>query len=54
VALNGDAAWIRLVALTVAALGAALTERPGPLGNYLVGASLVIGAAISSTILMLP
>jgi hypothetical protein len=44
-------AW---VGLTAAALGAALTDRPGALGNYLVGASLVVGAAISSTILMLP
>jgi hypothetical protein len=44
-------AW---VALTAAALGAALTDRPGVLGSYLVGASLVIGAATSATILMLP
>jgi hypothetical protein len=55
VALNGDAAWPRLrMGITAAALGAALTDRPGALGNYLVGASLVVGAAISSTILMLP
>jgi hypothetical protein len=44
-------AW---VALTAAALGAALAEKPGSLGNYLVGTSVVIGLAISGTILMLP
>jgi hypothetical protein len=42
------------VVLSAAALGAALTDRPGALGNYLVGASTVIAAAISGTILMLP
>ena len=44
-------AW---VALTAAALGAALTDRPGALGNYLVSASLVAGVAIRGTILLLP
>lgn len=44
-------AWVAFIA---AALGAAFTDRPGALGNDLVGPSLVIGAAISSTILMLP
>jgi hypothetical protein len=44
-------AW---VALTAAALGAVLTDRPGAFGNYLVGTSLAVGVAISGTILMLP
>jgi hypothetical protein len=44
-------AW---VAITAAALGAALTDRAGGWGGYLVAASVVIGVAISSTMLMLP
>ena len=44
-------AW---VAITAAALGAALTDRPGEWGGYLVAASVVIGVAICGTILMLP
>ena len=44
-------AW---VAITVVALGAALTDRPGEWGGYLVAASVVIGVAISGSILMLP
>ena len=44
-------AW---VAITSAALGATLTDRPGEWGGYLVAASVVIGVAISGTMLMLP
>ena len=44
-------AW---VAITAAALGAALTDKPGEWGGYLVAASVVIGVAISGTIMMLP
>ena len=44
-------AW---VAITAAALGAVLTDRPGEWGGYLVAASVVIGVAISGTMLMLP
>jgi len=42
------------VALAAAALGTALADKPGALANSLVGTSLVIGVAISGTILMLP
>ena len=44
-------AW---VAITSAALGTTLTDRPGEWGGYLVAASVVIGVAICGTILMLP
>ena len=44
-------AW---AAITAAALGAVLTDRPGEWGGYLVAASVVIGVAICGTILMLP
>ena len=44
-------AWL---AITAPALGAALTDRPGEWGGYLVAASVVIGVAISGTMLMLP
>ena len=42
------------VAITAAALGAVLSDRPGEWGGYLVAASVVIGVAISGTLLMLP
>jgi hypothetical protein len=41
------------VALAAAALGTALADKPGALAT-LVGTSLVIGVAISGTILVLP
>ena len=44
-------AW---VAITSAALGATLTDRPGEWGGYLVAASVAIGVAISGTMLVLP
>ena len=44
-------AW---VAITAAALGAALTDIAGEWGGYLVAASVVIGVTISGTMLMLP
>jgi len=40
-------------ALNALALGIALTDRPGAWGSYLASAGVVIGAAISGTILML-
>jgi hypothetical protein len=44
-------AW---VALSAAALGATLTDKPAEWGGYLVAASVVIGVAVSGTILSLP